>query len=247
MMQSLLSGKIAIFQPDSTTEAQRAPQLSNSAMLAAIGGYLDGFTYVGHGQVFANAMTGNVVLLGVNAVANSWHQSFRHLPPILAFLIGVAAGRAICSPRAFKAIRHPLLSILVIEIAALLLLGFLPGNISDFWITTSIAFIASVQVESFRKVNGTSFNSTFTTGNLRTLSESLFDWFFVEHTDETRMRIRDFTVICTVFLIGAAAGGFVVSRIGNKALWVDVFLLSIVLIRLWPIRIRLAKTQLPPG
>jgi uncharacterized membrane protein YoaK (UPF0700 family) len=233
MMQSLLSGKIAIFQPDSTTEAQRAPQLSNSAMLAAIGGYLDGFTYVGHGQVFANAMTGNVVLLGVNAVANSWHQSFRHLPPILAFLIGVAAGRAICSPRAFKAIRHPLLSILVIEIAALLLLGFLPGNISDFWITTSIAFIASVQVESFRKVNGTSFNSTFTTGNLR--------------TDETRMRIRDFTVICTVFLIGAAAGGFVVSRIGNKALWVDVFLLSIVLIRLWPIRIRLAKTPLPPG
>jgi len=27
-------------------------------MLAAAGGFLDGFTYVGHGRVFANAMSG---------------------------------------------------------------------------------------------------------------------------------------------------------------------------------------------
>src|SRR5450432_4564827 len=63
------------------------PGLMENAVLAAAGGFLDAFTYIGHGHVFANAMTGNVVLLGINAVGRNWHQSFRHLPPILAFLV----------------------------------------------------------------------------------------------------------------------------------------------------------------
>jgi uncharacterized membrane protein YoaK (UPF0700 family) len=220
----------------STPDGLHAPRLSTSALLAMIGGYLDGFTYVGHGHVFANAMTGNVVLLGVNAVAGSWHQSFRHLPPILTFFLGVSVAKAIRTPAARRTIRYPFLTVLGGEIIALLILSFLPSSTPDFWITTSIAFVASVQVETFREVNGHAFNSTFTTGNLRTLSESLFDWFFVGHTRETRILIRDFAVICAVFFIGAAAGGFAVSHLGNRALWIDAFLLVIVLLRLWPAR-----------
>jgi uncharacterized membrane protein YoaK (UPF0700 family) len=36
-----------------------------SALLASAGGFPDGFTYVGHGHVFANSMTGNVILPGI--------------------------------------------------------------------------------------------------------------------------------------------------------------------------------------
>jgi uncharacterized membrane protein YoaK (UPF0700 family) len=60
-------------------------------MLATAGGFLDGFTYVGHGHVFANAMTGNVVLLGISFMSGSWDTAFNHLPPILAFLLGISA------------------------------------------------------------------------------------------------------------------------------------------------------------
>src|SRR6185437_11215017 len=36
-----------------------------ACLLSLSGGFLDAFTYIGHGGVFANAMTGNVVLMGV--------------------------------------------------------------------------------------------------------------------------------------------------------------------------------------
>ena len=35
-------------------------------ILAAVGGYLDVYTYISRGGVFANAQTGNIVLLAIN-------------------------------------------------------------------------------------------------------------------------------------------------------------------------------------
>ncbi len=76
-------------------------------MLAAAGGFLDGFTYVGHGHVFANAMTGNVVLLGIDFISGSREAAFRHLPPILAFLVGVSVAKAIQLPRMRRRLHDP--------------------------------------------------------------------------------------------------------------------------------------------
>jgi len=50
----------------------RTGTLASGAILAAAGGFLDGLTYVGHGHVFANAMTGNVILLGIEGFEGSW-------------------------------------------------------------------------------------------------------------------------------------------------------------------------------
>jgi uncharacterized membrane protein YoaK (UPF0700 family) len=53
-----------------------------AALLAIAGGFLDAFTYIAHGGVFANAQTGNVVLLGVFAARGDWLGAVRHvLPP----------------------------------------------------------------------------------------------------------------------------------------------------------------------
>ncbi|MBW4960177.1 DUF1275 family protein, partial [Klebsiella pneumoniae] len=46
--------------------------LTVAALLTLSGGYLDAYTYVGHGHVFANTMTGNVALLGINLSAGEW-------------------------------------------------------------------------------------------------------------------------------------------------------------------------------
>ena len=49
---------------------QRAKQISESielgALLALAGGFMDVYSYVGRGGVFANAQTGNILLVGVN-------------------------------------------------------------------------------------------------------------------------------------------------------------------------------------
>jgi uncharacterized membrane protein YoaK (UPF0700 family) len=215
-------------------DMQRAPSLSNSCLLAAIGGFLDSFTYLGHGHVFANAMTGNVVLLGIYGVAKDWHQSLRHLPPILTFVLGVSAAKAALLPRAARAIRHPYLFVLAWEVVILLCVSVLPQSTNDWWITTSIAFAASLQVETFRVVNGRSFNSTFTTGNLRTLSEGVFEWFFGGNRTDAATKMRDFAGICLSFFLGAILGGVCTSRMGNRALWIDVLLLMFVMARLRP-------------
>jgi len=157
---------------------RRSSLLASSVLLATTGGFLDGFTYVGHGHVFANAMTGNVVLLGINCIFGSWQTGFRHLPPILAFLVGTSAARfltlSFCQLAAF--VSRP--SRFSSSRSRASSCSLLPPATRDIWITTSIALIASMQMETFRDVNGRSYNSTFTTGNLRTLSEGAFDWFF---------------------------------------------------------------------
>jgi len=212
--------------------------LAQSAVLVAAGGFLDGFTYVGHGHVFANNMTGNLVLLGVEAIGGSWFGALQHLTPIVAFLLGVMAARGINSRIPERHLVPSSLAVLLVEIVALLLLGFLPHSVPDLYITFSIAFVAAAQVETFRRVDGESFNSTFMTGDLRTLGEGLFDWVFAPSDRQTRTRVRDFGVICTIFLLGALAGGLTVSRFGNRALWIAVALLLVELFRLWTARKR---------
>jgi len=217
--------------------------LANSTLLAVVGGFLDAFTYVGHGHVFANAMTGNVVLLGIYGIAHSWQQSFRHLPPIIAFLMGICLARAILLPRLRAFFRYPYLSVVSVELAGFAIISLLPEKTPDFWITTSIAFVASMQVETFRVVNGRNYNSTFTTGNLRSFSEGVFDWIFRNNLEDARSKSFDFGVICVGFFGGAIMGGFATSRYHNLALWIDFVLLLIVLVRLWP-RSKSAKAEL---
>jgi len=60
-----------------------------ATLLSLAGGFLDAFTWVGHGGVFANAQTGNVVLLGVAAASGQWRQALRHVHPIVAFFLDV--------------------------------------------------------------------------------------------------------------------------------------------------------------
>jgi uncharacterized membrane protein YoaK (UPF0700 family) len=209
----------------------RVGTLGIGTLLAWAGGFLDGFTYVGHGHVFANAMTGNVVLLGINCLSGSWHVALRHLPAILAFLVGVSASQAIQLHSKRRDVSAPYAAVLVVEVSVLLVLSLMPATTADIVFTSSIAFIASVQVQTFREVNGHSFNSTFTTGNLRTLSEAAVDWFFRDDREAEARVVRDFGVICIAFLVGATAGGYGAQAFGNRALWCDVILLVLIAIR----------------
>ena len=65
------------------------------AVLAVIGGYLDAYTYIARGQVFANAQTGNVVLLGLRAADGEWARALMYLMPIIAFALGIFLSESI--------------------------------------------------------------------------------------------------------------------------------------------------------
>lgn len=60
-----------------------------TAILAIVGGFLDSYSYLMRGHVFANAQTGNIVLFGVNLQKRDFTQAFYYFVPILAFAVGV--------------------------------------------------------------------------------------------------------------------------------------------------------------
>jgi len=216
--------------PDAATE--RAASLGLSVCLVTAGGFLDGYTFVGHGHVFTNAMTGNVVLLGIEMLSFERQQALTHLTPLLTFVVGIWAARALHLRAADRGKLNPYTAVLVWEIGILFVVSWLPVSCPDFVITTCVVFAASLQVQTFRTVLGHAYTSTFTTGNLRNLSEAIFDW--VTHPDtrkQSKSKARIFAVICTCFLVGATVGAYATRRMGNHALWVELVLLMLALER----------------
>ena len=68
-------------------------QMSESIPLGFIlvfsGGFMDAYTYMCRGGVFANAQTGNILLFGVNISKGNISDSLRYLFPVLMFTAGI--------------------------------------------------------------------------------------------------------------------------------------------------------------
>jgi hypothetical protein len=91
---------------------------------------------------------------------------------------------------------------LALHLPQLRSLEFLPNRTPDFWITLPITFAASMQVLTFRTVGPHTYTSTFTTGNLGTLSTGLFDWLFTNDKEAARSKSRIFAIIAEALLPG---------------------------------------------
>jgi uncharacterized membrane protein YoaK (UPF0700 family) len=202
-----------------TRQRRTTESLPLGAVLAMAGGFLDTYTYVGRHGVFANAQTGNVVLFGVLAAAGHWSQALQHVPPILAFVLGVAVAETLRRPRVAAALRWPARAALVLEIAVLVVVGFLPEGVPDLVVTVTIAFVTSIQVSTFGTLIRWSYNTTVMTGNLRSAAHALY-LAMVAHDLEARQRFRGFATIILCFLTGALLGAYLTDRLGPKAAWV---------------------------
>jgi uncharacterized membrane protein YoaK (UPF0700 family) len=199
-------------------------------LLSLSGGFLDAFTYIGHGHVFANAMTGNVILLGVKLTAGDIAQAARHIPPIVAFLAGVFLAQALRIYVARGRSRQAALFSLVVEIVTLAVLAFMPRSSPDIPIVLTISFVAALQNSSFTQVEGSAYNSVMTTGNLRRFAESLFTGTLPRREPAMLRQARIFGGICLTFLVGAAIGGLVTPWAGNAALAIPVAMLCVTLL-----------------
>ena len=199
-------------QPQPEAESSyNATDIASAILLAATGGMTDAIVYLDHGHVFANAMTGNVIFLGIAIMQQQWAQSLRHIVPITCFLLGVVAARLIrTSP-----VRRSALLVLLLEIVGFFLVGLLPITFPQLAFTAIVAFVSAFQVATFRRVGRFTYNSTFVTGNLRMVAEGVFDRFF---SDDPDLRSRGHAqawklgLICLSFFIGALGGAYVAPR-----------------------------------
>ncbi|WP_144120108.1 YoaK family protein [Catellatospora sichuanensis] len=193
-------------------------------LLTMAAGFLDAYTFLGRGGVFATAQTGNVVLLGVQAAQAQWAEALRHVPPIIAFVVGVWVAETIRQPRVAVALRKPARAALVLEILVLVVVGVLPSGVSDDLVAVMIAFVASVQITSFGLIGRWSFNTTVTTTNLRNAAQALYGA-AVRRDRDAAAQARSLWPAIVSFAVGALLGGLVTARVGDRAVWVATGLL----------------------
>jgi uncharacterized membrane protein YoaK (UPF0700 family) len=122
-------------------------------------------------------------------------------------------------PRIAQLIRWPARAALVIEILALVIVGALPPSTPDAVVTLTVAFVCSVQVSTFRTLIKWQYNTTMTTGNLRTAAQALFvAW--ADRDADAGLRARAFGTILLAFAIGAMFGAVCSLQLGVHAAWV---------------------------
>ena len=75
--------------------SSKAERLTAGCLLSCIGGFLDIYTYLQRGEVFANAVTGNLVLLGLAVARLQWGSALKYLIAIVAYALGVGLAEII--------------------------------------------------------------------------------------------------------------------------------------------------------
>jgi uncharacterized membrane protein YoaK (UPF0700 family) len=193
-------------------ESQRLPaipaerSLSVALLLTTTGGFLDAFTYVGHGRVFANTMTANVVFLATFIASAQWISALHILPTILAFMFGVFLAYRARNPVFLRSIRRPALVCLILEIGFLAIVSILPGSFPAIILVPGIALVAAIQNSIFTQVESWVYNSVMTTGNLRGFAESLYSGAVFKRDPKAMREASVFGAICFCFGLGAGIG-----------------------------------------
>jgi uncharacterized membrane protein YoaK (UPF0700 family) len=211
-----------------STRRRTVASLELGVLLALVGGFLDAYSFIHLGGVFANAQTGNVVLFGVEAARKHWGSAVRHLPPILAFMVGVAVAETLRRPRVAAFVRGPARAALVLEIAVLVAAGFVSSVVPADVLVVVIAFVASVQVSTFRTLIDWPYNTTMTTGNLRSAAQALYVA-VVDRDPAAARKARSFATIIVSFLAGGFLGGWLTLRVGPHAIWICAAVLLLAL------------------
>lgn len=208
---------------DEREDIQLSESFSVAIVLAIAGGFLDAYTFICRGGVFANAQTGNIVLLGMGLAVQNYALVKSAISPIFAFMLGVFIAEFIKSK--FKTPHdrplHWRHGVLIIEIIILTIAAIIPIGEMNQIVNVMVSFVCSLQVQTFRTVHGNNFASTMCTGNLRSGTDALFKYMKTNKTEHIKKTACYYGIIIC-FIIGAIIGTIVSKRRPEFAVFIPV-------------------------
>lgn len=188
------------------------------------GGFQDAYSYLMRGKVFANAQTGNIVLLFKNIVDLNFKGVLAYLIPVLSFAFGVYV--AVRFENAIeKRILHWRQYIIGFEIIIMIFVSFIPENLNNL-ANALLSFSCAMQVYAFKKIYGLSFATTMCIGNLRSATENLSKYHITKDRTYLENSKKYYTVIF-IFGMGAALGYISSDFFGLKSILLAASLLTI--------------------
>lgn len=212
-------------------QIQMSESFLNGAVLAVSGGFQDAYTYFTRDKVFSNAQTGNVVLMSQEFMAGNFIGGIKYLLPFLAFGLGVLVTEQINARYKMAKRIHWRQLIILIEIAILAIVGFIPHSL-NMAATVFVSFSCAMQVQAFRKVNGFAYASTMCIGNLRSGTDAL-SAFLRGKRKEHLIKAFHYYGIIFFFAVGAGIGGNLSVAWGIHTIWVSCILLLISMVFMW--------------
>ena len=204
---------------------QMSESFLTAVFLSLSGGLQDAYTYLFRGKVFANAQTGNIVLLSANIMDGRWDKVLHYLVPLCAFALGVLVAEKMREH--FQAMQRLHWRQLVVlgEVLLLFAVGFLPQS-QNLLANAIVSFSCAMQVQAFRKVDGYAFASTMCIGNMRTGAEALYA-FFQTHDREVLHKAGIYFFVILLFALGAGLGSVLTSLWGHGTIWISCALLLV--------------------
>ncbi len=196
---------------------QRSESFLLAAFLAIAGGFLDAYTYQVRGKVFANAQTGNIVLLGMNLAERKWGSALYYTVPILAFFLGIILAEWIRKHCQEKTRLHWRQLVIALEILLLSISAFLPCGRWDVVVNVCVSFVCALQVESFRKIRGNAYASTMCTGNLRSGTDYLYQAIEKKSRPLLKKSLQYYGIIL-FFIFGAAMGTLLTGLFSGRSI-----------------------------
>ena len=196
-----------------------------NALLAFSGGFQDAYTYITRDGVFANAQTGNIVLMSTSFLQGKWLPGVRYLAPILAFILGVFIADLVDKKWNKTALLHWRQLVIILEILILFAVGFMPPawNIAA---NILVSFSCAMQVQAFRTVGGgIVYASTMCVGNLRSGTAALSDYIHTKKKENLHRALYYFGIIF-VFAVGAGIGAIASMHFSPRIIWVCCALLA---------------------
>ena len=200
--------------------------------LTAVAGFFGAFTYLLRGNVFCNAQTGNVVLMGMALGSGQWRHALYYLIPISASIGGAFLSEILPTPVKRHLPMRWETMLIAIEIAAVLFLGLLPESAPVQISQVTINFIASMQYNTFRQAQGDPYASTFCTNNLRLAAENLYRRAKDGDRDAGRRCARYLRFILC-FCLGTVLGVLLAAPLGVHSIWACCGLLATALLLLF--------------
>lgn len=205
---------------------QKSESFRLSALLSFSGGLQDAYTYNMRNGVFANAQTGNVVLMSQNFMQGNWYKGLHYMIPLVSFAAGIFLAERIESRFKNSTKIHWRQIILAIEFILLLAVGFMPASF-NMVANVLVSFSCAMQVQTFKKVHGYGYASTMCIGNLRSGTESLSQYIRTKEKESLRKALHFFGIIL-IFAIGAGIGGVISGRLGFGTIWISSAILVVV-------------------
>ena len=151
---------------------QTSESITVGLFLALSGGFMDAYSYINRGKVFANAETGNIILMTLKICEGKFLESVNYIIPITSFAIGVAISEIIKRRKEKIDMIHWRQIPLLLEIAAFIVVAFLPQDMNQI-ANSIISLVSGVQFATFPKIRDVVIATTMCTGNLKSGTQNL--------------------------------------------------------------------------